>query len=143
MSDKTCTVVATHSSHVLRGILETRPKAHVIRLTRSESTFRGRRLAPAVLSEALSKPRSRSEALLDGLLSDAVVLCEGEGDRIVYESTYRTLSDRGIDIRFLPCDGTGGLADSFRLYAPLAVPAAVIADLDFLVKHGELKKVHR
>lgn len=139
--DETCTIVATHSSHVLRGILETKPKANVIRLTHFSSTFRARLLTFEVLEQATSKPRSRSEAILEGLLSHAVVLCEAEGDRIVYGSTYRTFSDGRLDIRFIPSHGTGGFADPLRLYHVLEVPCAVIADLDFLAKEGEIKKV--
>ena len=140
-SDSSCTVVATHSSHVLRGIIETNPRAHVIRLTHVASTFRARILTPALLDQATSKPRSRSEAILEGLLSHAVVLCEAEGDRIVYESTYRTFTDRRLDVRFVPSEGTGGFADPLRLYGALEVPTAVIADVDFLAKDGELKKI--
>ena len=140
-TDATCTIVATHSSHVLRGILETNPRAHVVRLTHVGSAFRARVLTPDLLVEATSKPRSRSEAILEGLLSHAVVMCEAEGDRIVYESVYRTFRDRPIDVRFVPSEGTGGFADPIRLYKALEVPTAVIADIDFLAKDGELKKV--
>ena len=140
-SDETCTIVATHSSHILRGILETKPKASVIRLTRVPSKFRARLLTPELLEQATSKPRSRSETILEGLLSHAVVLCEAEGDRIVYGSTYRTFSDKRLDIRFVPSEGTGGFADPLRLYRTLEVPCAVIADLDFLAKEGEIRKV--
>ena len=140
-SENSCTVVATHSSHVLRGILETNPQAQVIRLTRAASTFQARKLSAELLQQATSKPRSRSEAILEGLLSDGVVLCEAEGDRIVYESTYRTLKDRRLDIRFVASEGTGGFAEPLRLYKALKVPSAVVADLDFLVKAGELRKV--
>lgn len=140
-SGRTCTVVATHSSHVLRGILETNPNAQVIRLTRNTSGFEARKLNIELLNQATSKPRSRSEAILEGLLSHAVIMCEAEGDRIVYESAYRTLQDRQLDIRLIASEGTGGFADPLCLYKALEVPRAVIADLDFLAKNGELKKV--
>ncbi len=136
-----CVIVSTHSSHVLKGILETNTKARVIRLTRSVSTFQCRDLSHELLARATSKPRSRSETILEGLLSHGCILCEAEGDRIVYESTYRTLKDKQLDIRFIPSEGTGGFADPLRLYRALNVPSAVIADLDFLAKDGELRKV--
>ena len=140
-AETACTVVATHSSHILKGILETNPNAHIIRLTRVNSTFQARTLSTEVLNKATSKPRTRSEAILEGLLSDAVVLCEAEGDRLVYESAYRTLESRRLDIRFTPSEGTGGFADPLELYKALQVPTAVIADIDFLAKPGELKRV--
>jgi len=140
-SAQTCTIVATHSSHVLRGILETQPQANVIRLTHVASRFRACLLTAELLEQATSKPRSRSEAILEGLLSHAVVLCEGEGDRLVYGATYRTLSERRLDVRFVPSEGTGGFADPLRLYRVLEVPCAVIADIDFLAKEGELRRI--
>lgn len=135
------TFVATHSSHVLRGMLETNSKTHVIRLNRASSTFQSQNLSPDILDQAISKPRSRSEAVLEGLLSHGAVLCEAEGDRMVYESTYRTLKDRRLDIRFIPSEGTGGFADPLRLYKALKVPSVVVTDIDFLAKDGELRRV--
>jgi hypothetical protein len=113
----------------------------VIRLTRVGTSFQARKLEPELLDQATSKPRARSEAILDGLLSDATVLCEAEGDRLVYESVYRSFSDRSLDIRFVPSEGTGGFADPLRLYGALSVPTAIIADMDFLAKQGELRRV--
>jgi hypothetical protein len=141
VSEYSGTVISTHSSHVLRGILESNPAAHVIRLSRAGSRFTARLLKPDALAEATSKPRSRSEAMLEGLFSQGVVICEAEGDRIVYESVYRTLKDRKLDIRLIPSEGTGGIADPLRLYASLGVPSAVIADLDFLQNESALKSV--
>lgn len=139
--NENCTVVATHSSHVFRGILETNRSAHIIRLSRPAKVFGARAISPDLVKEVITKPRSRSESILEGLLSHAVVLCEGEGDRMVYESAYRTIPDRKLDIRFVPSVGTGGFADPLHLYRALGVPCAVIADIDFLAKSGELKRV--
>lgn len=141
VTEHTCTIIATHSSHVLRGILGCDPKALVIRVSRKGSKFAARVLKPDALNEATSKPRSRSEAILEGLFAQGVILCEAEGDRIVYESTYRTLQNRKLDIRFIPSEGTGGFADPLRLYTALGVPSAVIGDLDFLGKETELRNV--
>lgn len=139
-TDKTCTVVATHSSHVLRGILETNPRAHVIRLSKVKNSFQARNLIPELLEQATSKPRSRSESILEGLFTNGVILCEAEGDRLVYESAYRTLKDKPLDIRFITSEGTGGFSDPLRLYRTLEVRSAVIADIDFLAKDAELRK---
>ena len=114
----------------------------MIRLTRTDSKFEARTLTQNLLEQATSKPRSGSEVILEGLLSNAVMLCEAEGDRIVYESTYGTFEGRRLDIRFVPCEGTGGFTDSLRLYIALDVPSAVIADIDFLAKERELRNIH-
>jgi len=82
--------------------------------------------------------------LLEGLLSEGVVVCEAEGDRMVYESTYRSLRDeQGLlgDVRFVPVGGSGGFAEAAKLYRTLRVPLAVIADLDLVLKRDELERV--
>lgn len=139
-SVKGCILVATHSSPVLRGILETNQNVTVIRLTRSKGSFKGRQVSQELLIKATRKPFSRSEIILDGLFADAVVLCESDGDRVVFESTLNTLTPPLPDIRFTPVGGTGGFAESVRLYRALEVPVAIAADLDFLFKN-ELREV--
>ena len=47
-----CTMVATHNSAVLRGVLESNPQASVIRLTRSGNGFRGRHVSSETLRKA-------------------------------------------------------------------------------------------
>ena len=135
-----CTLVATHSSYVLRGILETNKNVSVIRLTRSGASFTAQHVPSATLGEATRKPMSRSEAILDGLFADGVVVCEADGDRLVYEATLNTLNSPGPDVRFIPVGGTGGFREAVRLYRALNVPVAIAADIDFLAK-GELEDV--
>lgn len=136
-----CTVVATHSGHILRGILGSNTNATVIRLNNKSGNFTANILSSKSLVDATSKPRSRSESILEGLFSHAVVLCEAEGDRIVYESAYRTMELNKLDIKFIPSEGTGGVHEPLNLYHALNVPSVVIADIDFVAKNGELKKV--
>lgn len=135
-----CTLVATHSSAVLRGILESNPQASVVRLTRSGGGFRGRHVPSATLRQATTRPFSRSEAILDGLFTEGVVLCESDGDRVVYEATLQTFPPPQPDVRFIPVGGTGGFREPVRLYWALGVPVAVAADFDFLFK-AELPQV--
>ena len=138
---KGCVMVATHSSPVLRGILETNKNVTVIRLTRNKAAFRAQQVSSDVLNKATRKPFSRSEIILDGLFSDGVVLCESDGDRVVYESALNTLPPPPRpDIRWTPVGGIGGFAESVRLYQALGVPVAIAADFDLLLK-GELKEV--
>lgn len=130
-----CTLVATHSSDVLRGILEANPEAGVIRLTRSVGSFRGRHVSSEILREASTRPFSRSETILNGLFTDGVVLCESDGDREVYESSLHTFEPPQPDVRFIPVGGVGGFRESVRLYRALGVPVAIAADFDFLFRH--------
>jgi hypothetical protein len=91
-------------------------------------------VSPEILSKATRKPLSRSEVILDGLFADGAVLCESDGDRIVYESALQTLSPPLPDLRFIPVGGTGGFKETVHLFHSLGVPTAVASDLDFIVK---------
>jgi energy-coupling factor transporter ATP-binding protein EcfA2 len=130
-----CTLVATHSSHVLRGILEKNKEVSVIRLKRRENGFFATHVSPEILTQATRKPLSRSEIILDGLFTEGVVLCESDGDRIVYESVLQTLPPPFPDLRFIPVGGTGGFKETAKLFRALGVPVAIASDFDLLLKN--------
>jgi hypothetical protein len=124
------TFVATHSSQVLRGILETGKRITIVRLTRRDKQFSGRLIAEEIVSEVLRNPRARSEPILDGIFSKAVMLVESEGDREEYQAAAEALPDYPArEVHFVPVGGTG-FAEALRFYRTLGIPVAVIADLD-------------
>ncbi len=100
-------------------------------------------LVPATdLSEALSRPTLRSEAVLDGIFAQAVVVVEADGDRLVYQAAWETLHDEfRIDLHFSTVGGTGGIADTCSLYRTLKIPIAVIADLDIIVDGERMSRI--
>lgn len=138
-----CVIVSTHSSNILRGMIESGKPLQIVRLTRRNARFMARILSSQVFNDVVLKPRSRSESVLEGALSDAVVLCESEGDRLVYEAAFRTSPQQKLDIRLVSGGGTGGFAEVPTLYRSLRVPVAVIADIDFLAKDGDLRRILR
>jgi AAA domain, putative AbiEii toxin, Type IV TA system len=66
-SEDTVTFVATHSSQILRGVVQSHNRAEIIRLTRHNDAFSAHRLAPDALAAALEKPTLRAESVLDGI----------------------------------------------------------------------------
>jgi hypothetical protein len=136
------TFVATHSSHILRGVIQTTTKLQIIRLTRVGSIFEAHLVPAAVLVESIKKPTVRAEAVLDGIFAQAVVVIEADGDRSLYQAVWETLADEfKVDIHFTAVGGTGGIADTCKLYRTLRIPAAVIADLDALTDVGRLNRI--
>lgn len=141
-SKDTSTYVATHSSHVLRGILGSTQDVRVVRLTRKDGAFHAHRLSPVELKNAISKPTLRAESVLDGIFSQGVVVVEAEADRLVYGAVLETLSDEiRLDVHFAPVGGTEGLAGTCKLYHALKIPTAVIADLDVLSSQDRLSRI--
>lgn len=141
-STDTATFVATHSSHLLRGIVQTAKDVQIVRLTRRGREFVAHLVPATDLSEALSRPTLRAEAVLDGIFAQAVLVTEADGDRLVYQAAWETVqADRNIDVHFATVGGTGGIADTARLYRSLRIPIAVVADLDMLVNRDRMRAV--
>jgi hypothetical protein len=67
---------------------------------------------------------------------------EGDGDRLVYNTVWETLSKELMpDVHFAAVGGTGGIADTCRLYRTLNIPVAVIADLDLVVDLQKMQNI--
>jgi hypothetical protein len=135
-------LVATHSSHLLRGVIETAQRLQIVRLTRRGEAFEAHLVQAEALKEALKKPAVRAESVLDGIFSEAVVVVEADTDRAVYQATWETLQGQTRpDIHFSTVGGLGGIAHTCSLYRTLKIPVAVIADLDILVNCERLGQV--
>lgn len=66
-SRDSATLVATHSSHLLRGVIQTAEQVQIVRLTRRDKLFSAHLVPASELAEALSRPTLRAEAVLDGI----------------------------------------------------------------------------
>ena len=141
-SKQTATFVATHSSHVLRGVIQTADKLKIVRLTNSPNGFRAKQVDSGVLAQAMKKPTVRAETVLDGIFSQAVAIVEADGDRIVYQAAWDAVgAEMNFDIHFATVGGLGGIADTCDLYQVLGIPVSVIADLDVVSDKAKFKKI--
>src|SRR4029077_10352933 len=56
--------------------------------------------------------------------------------------TWEALQDElGLDVHIAPVGGTGGVADTVRLYRTLHIPVAIVTDLDLLVDLKKLRDI--
>ncbi len=141
-SPNTVTLVATHSSQILRGIIQTAKDIQIVRLTRRKRAFAAHLVPQSVLAEAIAKPTVRAESVLDGIFAQSVVVLEADGDRLVYQTVWETLaSELRLDVHFTTVGGTGGIADTCKLYRTLKIPVGVIADLDIVTDPSKLQRV--
>lgn len=141
-SEQTATFVATHSSQVLRGIIQTAASLQIIRLTKNSSGFSAKHVDSSLLAEAMKKPTVRAETVLDGIFSQAVTIIEGDGDRIVYQAAWEVVGqEENFDIHFAAVGGTGGIADTCQLYRVLGIPVSIIADLDVVTDIDKLRQI--
>ncbi len=73
-SSQTATFVATHSSQVLRGVIETADQLKIVRLSRTEDGFHARQVDSDALADAMKKPTVRAETVIDGIFSQSVTI---------------------------------------------------------------------
>jgi hypothetical protein len=141
-SRDTVTFVSTHSSNVLRGALQTAPNLQIIRLRRESNKFVGHLVSADELKNALTKPTVRAESILDGIFSQGVLIVEADTDRTVYQAVWETLHDEfPMDVHFSTVGGTGGIADTLKLYKALTIPVGVLADIDLVLEIETLEKI--
>ena len=141
-SKEIATFVATHSSQILRGVVQSTKDVEIMRLNRSSDQFVAHHVPADELVKALGKPTLRAESVLDGIFSESVVVVEADGDRLVYNTTWETLSNElRLDVHFAAVGGIGGIADTCKLYRTLHIPVVVMADLDMVVTSGQLRRV--
>lgn len=140
--DENATFVATHSSQVLRGVLETASDVRIVRLVKVGSRFVGRLVDQEVIRASLRKPASRSDVILEGIFADAVTIVEADTDRVVYNAALDVSQPpRRRDTYFAAVGGTGGIADPLQFYRALHIPVAVVADLDLILERVRLLRV--
>ncbi|MCH8043032.1 MAG: ATP-binding protein [Planctomycetes bacterium] len=146
------TFVATHSSHVLRGIVEASDQLQVLRLSHISSSFSGNLMPNEILKSCIERPSTRIETIFDGIFAEAVTVVEAEGDRLVYSAAWESLREANQrsntpsedfyhDVHFVSVGGTGGIAQTVELYKQLRIPTAVIADLDLIRQKDKLKAI--
>ncbi len=141
-TSKSTTFAATHSSHVLRGVIETTDQLKIIRMTRTAGRFFGHLVDYGILKACIQKPIVRTETIFDGIFADAVTIVEADGDRVVYEAARESMpKDSNLDVLFIPVGGTGGIADTAALYRALRIPVVVVADLDVIMDADKLREI--
>lgn len=141
-STETATFVATHSSEILRGAIQTGQDIQIIRLIKKNGNFVGHLVPSEVLSEAVKKPTVRAESVLDGIFAQSVLIVEADGDRLVYQTVLETLVEElRVDVHFTTVGGVGGIGDTCKLYRTLNIPIGVIADLDLINDPDRLKRI--
>lgn len=141
-SSEHVTFVATHSSHILRGIIEATKKLEIVRLARSGSKFSGKKVSHDAITACIEKPSTKVETILDGLFAEAVTVVESEGDRLVYSTTWERIANEfRHDVHFVSVGGIGGFADACALYRQLKIPVCIMADLDLLRELNTFERI--
>lgn len=140
--------IATHSTDILRGVLDTEsPDVRVIRIRRNGATNTVRLLSNERIKELWGDPLLRYSNILDGLFHEAVVVCEADADcrfyAAVLDAVLASRSDdaKRPDLMFTHCGGKARLPIVIRALREVDVPVRAVADFDVLSEEQPLKAI--
>lgn len=133
-------IISTHNSNFLSGLLQSDKKVDIFRLNRigDDTTFK---LIPPEATENLAKsPMLSSQRVLEAIFHKAVIVCEADADRIVYQ-TVSTLHHNNQEILFVYSHNKQTLKDVASLLIATQIPVGVISDIDILNDETDLKNL--
>lgn len=133
-------IISTHNSNFLSGLLQSDKKVDIYRLNRNDdnTTFK---LIPPEATENLSKsPMLSSQRVLEAIFHKAVIVCEADTDRIVYQ-TVSTLHHNNQEILFVYSHNKQTLKDVASLLIATQIPVGVISDIDLLNDETDFKNL--
>lgn len=139
--------VATHSSDVLQGALESGQPVTIVRLRREGNVNHAAVLDHESVRALWADSLLRYSGILDGLFHDAVVLCESDSDCRFYAATRDELGPEVVGaarrpaLQFAHCGGKHRLATAISALRAVSVPVVVIADFDILREVATVEKV--
>ncbi len=133
-------MISTHNSNFLSGLLQSDKKVDIYRLNRNldDTTFK---LIPSDATENLSKsPILSSQRVLEAIFHKAVIVCEGDADRIVYQ-TVSTIHYNNQEVLFVYSHNKQTLKDVASLLIATQIPVGVISDIDLLNDETDFKNL--
>lgn len=130
-------ILGTHSSEIVHGVLEGDAPTTVVRIVRDGNVNRASVLANEAVRRLWSDPLLRYSNLLEGLFTDAVIVCESEADCKFFASIRDTCEhedgiSRRPDVLFTSCGGKHRMSVGVEALRAASVPVAVIGDFDVL-----------
>jgi len=141
-------IVATHSSDLVRGMLDAlNDDVYIVRIRRDGKANVARHLSAKQVRELWGDPLLRYSNILDGLFHERTVVCESDADCRFYSAVIDAMSDkkgedaRHPDILFTHVGGKDRIPVAVRALMQVAVPVTAIADFDVLRDEELMRKL--
>lgn len=140
--------IATHSTDIVRGILETEsPCVRVLRIRRAGQTNSIRVLNSDRIKQLWGDPLLRYSNILDGLFHESVIVCEADADCRFYSAVLDALvsthpdDTKKPDLMFTHCGGKARLPVVIRALREVDVPVRAVSDFDVLADEQPLRSI--
>jgi hypothetical protein len=133
-------VIATHSGNFLAGILAANTDMKVFRMNRKEDVSDLVPVTAENLQHLSNNPLLSGQSVFESLFHDGVIVCEGDADRILYQTvSARYLDDNSIF--FVHSHSKQKVKEVVNLMRSSAVPVAAIIDIDILDSNREMREL--
>ncbi|MBN9206956.1 ATP-dependent nuclease [Methylibium petroleiphilum] len=140
--------IATHSTDIVRGVLETESTdVRVVRIRRNGASNTIRLLSNERIKQLWGDPLLRYSNILDGLFHERVIVCEADADCRFYSAVLdAVIAQKGDDTRrpdlmFTHCGGKARLPVVIRALREVDVPVRAVADFDVLSEEQPLRAI--
>jgi energy-coupling factor transporter ATP-binding protein EcfA2 len=136
-------VVATHSSDILKGLLDDpRSPVRIVRIRRSGTESDVSELNPELVREAWQDPLLRYSGVFDGLFHQGVIVCESDSDCKFYGAMMNAVAgdERPPDLLLVHGGGKGRVPTIVRALHAIQVPVRAVFDFDVLSDESVLKR---
>lgn len=138
--------IATHSEHLIKGLLETAPdRIKVVRISREGSRNSFSAISTEDINKIWKDTLLRQSNVFQGLFYDSVVICESDSDCQFYSSiqAYQKEKEGKRDNPFYVYASTKSrmkvIVDALK---PLNVEFIVIADMDLLREKNDIMSLY-
>ena len=133
-------IIATHNSHFLQGLLQGATEVNIFRLNRNDDDTTFNLIPPNATNNLAQSPMLASQRVLEAIFHKAVVVCEADADRIVYQ-TISTSCHNNQEILFVHSHNKQTLGKVASLLDAAQIPVGVIVDIDILNDENEFKNL--
>ena len=136
--------IATHSSDIVRGLLEGKQgNVRILRIHREANKNIVTEADPEVIRMLWEKPILRYSNALEGLFHEQVIICEDDSDCRLVNSVGDHVSskyDQWKDTAYIPAGGKHQIPKIASVLRPIGVPLKAIFDIDFLAEENLVKE---
>lgn len=137
--------IATHSSDVLFGLLNSAPdNLKIIRMVRKNNVNQAVELQQSQAKEISSDSVMRYSNVMQGVFHERVVICESDADCLFYQALLgqMTADEKSVpDVLFLHAGGKHRMSVLTEALKALGVRVDVIADVDILNERNAFERL--
>ena len=137
--------IATHSSDILKGLLEgTQGGLRILRLSRENDLNKVCEASAETIKSLWEKPDFKYSNALESIFHEQAIICEDDSDCRLVNSVEDYLSAKSqlkpLDTVYIPTGGKHGVPKIATVLRDIGVPVKTILDIDFLSEQNLVEK---